>query len=174
MSAARTFRKIHYWASLALLVTTFVIAITGSLLALKKNFAVLQPPTREGTDQGLPDRSIASLVSSLNALPGHEKATWRDVDRVDIRPRNGIAKVIMNSRQEVQVDLFSGRATATGFRTSDLLESIHDFSFMGDWARYVFSLGSGIALLVMGVTGVYLFVLPFLARQSKRGRQRGR
>jgi uncharacterized iron-regulated membrane protein len=68
----------------------------------------------------------------------------------------------------LQVDLHSGAVLQTGYRTSDWLETIHDFSFMGDWAKYVFSFGSGIALLVMAATGVYLFVLPFLVKRAKR------
>lgn len=168
MSAPRLLRKIHYWLSPALLISLFVIAITGSLLALKKDLDVLQPATRDGIAPGLPDRSLASLIASVNALPPHTGVTWKDVDRIDVRPKDGIAKVILRSRHEVQVDLTSGEAVDTGYRTSDLLETIHDFSFMGDWAKYVFSFGSGIALIFMGATGVYLFALPMLVRRRKR------
>jgi uncharacterized iron-regulated membrane protein len=174
MSVARSLRKIHYWASLFLLVSVFVIAGTGSLLALKKDFAALQPPTRTGSRPGLPERTMASLVPSIAAAPGHEGTTWEDIDRIDIRPADGIAKVVLHSRTELQVDLHSGEVLQIGYRTSDLLETIHDFSFVGGWAKYVFSFGSGIALLVMGGTGVYLFVLPFLARRAKRrGKREG-
>lgn len=168
MSAQRTLRKIHYWLSPALFVTVLVIAFTGSLLALKKDFDSLQPPTREGSVKGLPERSLASLLVSAKALPGHAALEWRDIDRIDIRPRDGVAKVILKTRTEIQVDLGSGVATETGYRTSDLLEAIHDFSIFGDWSKYAFSLGSGIALLVMTGTGGYLFVLPMLARRRKR------
>ncbi|MDF2605293.1 PepSY-associated TM helix domain-containing protein [Sphingomonas sp.] len=168
MSAQRLLRKIHYWLSPALLISLFVIAVTGSLLALKKDVDFLQPPTRDGIAPGLPDRSLASLVTSVNALPAHAGVTWKDIDRIDVRPKDGIAKVILKSRHEVQVDLTSGAAVDTGYRTSDLLETIHDFSFMGDWAKYVLSFGSGIALIFMGATGVYLFALPMLVRRRKR------
>jgi len=172
MSTARVLRKIHYWASLFLLVSVFIIAGTGSLLALKKDFDILQPPVRAASGQGLPERSMASIIPSINAVPGHEQVTWRDIDRIDIRPADGVAKVILNSRTELQVDIHSGHALETGYRTSDLLESIHDFSVLGGWAKYVFSFGSGIALLVMGGTGVYLFVLPFLVRRAKQAAKR--
>ncbi len=168
MSAQRTLRKIHYWLSPALLISVFVIAVTGSLLALKKDVAVLQPPLREGSAPGLPDRSLSSLVHSARTLPAYADLSWRDIDRIDIRPKDGAAKVILHSRMEIQIDLHTGSASATGYRTSDLLETIHDFSFMGAWAKYLFSFGSGIALIFMGATGVYLFVLPMLVRRRKR------
>lgn len=168
MSVARTLRSIHYWLSPFLMITVVVIAATGVLLSVKKDFATLQPPTREGSTTDLSDRSLPSLLASVQRLPGHGATRWHDIDRIDIRPRDGIAKVILLSRQEVQVDLASGAATATGYRTSDLLETIHDFSFLGSWSKYVFSLGSGLALLCMSVTGTYLFLLPMLARRRKR------
>lgn len=168
MSVARTLRSIHYWLSPFLMITIVVIATTGALLAVKKDFAALQPPTRDGSSTELPDRSLPSLLASVRRLPGHGATGWQDIDRIDIRPRDGIAKVILLSRQEVQVDLASGAATATGYRTSDLLETIHDFSFLGSWSKYVFSFGSGVALLCMSLTGTYLFVLPMLVRRRKR------
>lgn len=168
MSAQRLLRKIHYWLSAFLMITLFIIAVTGALLALKKDFPALQPQGADGTRPGLSDRPIASLASSVTTVPGHARDTWRDIDRIDIRPKDGIAKVIMKSRAEIQVDLATGRATETGYRTSDFLETIHDFSFLGGWAKYLFSFGSGIALIVMGGTGVYLFVLPMLVRRRKR------
>lgn len=168
MSAQRTLRKIHYWLSPFLLISVFVISVTGALLAVKKDFASLQPKVIEGTTKGLSDRPISSLLTSVQSVPGHGDDDWKAIDRIDIRPKDGMAKVIMKSRTEIQVDLVTGKATETGYRTSDLLETIHDFSFMGDWAKYVFSFGSGIALIFMGATGVYLFVLPMWVKRRKR------
>lgn len=168
MPVARTMRKVHYWASLFLLFSIFVIAGTGTLLAVKKDFASLQPPSQTGSQPGLPARPMASLLESVNSAPGHEGVGVADIDRIDVRPADGIAKVVLHSRTELQVDLHSGTVLQTGYRTSDWLETIHDFSFMGDWAKYVFSFGSGIALLVMAATGVYLFMLPLLVKRAKR------
>ena len=92
------------------------------------------------------------------------------MDRIDIEPADGIAKVILHSRTEFQVDLHSGEVLQTGYRTSDLLESIHDFSFVGGYGKYLLSVPTGVALLVMWGTGTYLFILPFLVRRRKRRR----
>ncbi len=168
MSAARLFRKIHYWASLPLFLTIFLIATTGATLALKKDVAALQPPTQEGTRPGDLSRPVADLVAAVRTVPRYRETGWRDVDRIDIRPSDGVAKVILHDRTEVQVDLATGKALQVGYRTSDWLETIHDFSFLGGWAKYVFSFGSGLVLLLMAGTGVYLFLLPMLAKRRKR------
>lgn len=166
MSAApRLFRKIHYWTSLPLLLTIFIIAVTGSLLALKKDFAALQPPTQSGSRPGDLRRPLSDIVAA--ALPA-AKATAKDVERIDVRPGDGVAKVVFHSRTEVQVDLASAKVLQVGYRTSDFIETIHDFSFLGGGAKYIFSFGSGLALLGMAGTGVYLFLLPMLARRKKR------
>ena len=169
-SFARTFRLIHYWASLFLVVTTVVVAVTGILLTLKKDFDTLQPPVAQSSASGLSNIRVNALLADIRTQPGHERITWREVDRIDIEPADGIAKVILVSRTEFQVDLHTGEVLQTGYRTSDLLESIHDFSFVGGFGKYVFSLPTGIALLVMWLTGTYMFVLPFWVRRRKRRR----
>ena len=170
MSAARVLRQIHYWISLPLLISIFVIAITGSLLALKKDFAALQAPTQAGSAPGNLRRPVADLVAAVASVPGRQDTEWQDVDRLDIRPADGVAKVILHDGAEVQVDLATGKVLQVGYRTSDVLETIHDFSILGGWAKYVFSLGSGIALLLMAATGAYLFFRPMIIKRRKRRR----
>ncbi len=168
MTPARLLRRIHYWTSLPLLVTIFIIAATGTVLALKKDFAALQPPTQTGSRPGDLHRPISELLAAASTVPGQEGLDWHDIERIDLRPADGIAKVILHSRTEIQVDIASGRVLQVGYRTSDLLETIHDFSILGGWAKYVFSFGSGIAILAMAATGVYLFLLPMIVRRERR------
>lgn len=174
MSTARTLRRLHYWIALPLIATILVIAVSGSLLAVRKNFDSLQPPTRQGARPGDLSRPVGDLVAAVRSVPGHEDVQWTDVDRIDVRPGDGIAKVILKSRTEIQVDLSTGQALQTGYRTSDWLETVHDFTFVGGWGRYVFSLGSGLALIAMVATGAYMFALPLLVKRRKRRSASGR
>lgn len=168
VKAPLLWRKVHYWTSLPLMLTILVIAVTGILLSVKKDFDSLQPQTRQGSSIGHLQRSVADLVTAVASVPGHAGATADDVDRIDIRPGDGVAKVILRSRTEVQVDLATGKVLSVAYRTSDWLETIHDFSFIGGWSKYVFSTGSGLLLLGMAGSGIYLFLLPFLVRRRKR------
>jgi uncharacterized iron-regulated membrane protein len=168
VTTARLLRRIHYWTSLPLLITVFIIAATGTVLALKKDFAALQPPAQSGSEPGDLRRPVSDLVAAVATVPGHEGIGWQDVDRIDLRPADGVAKVILHTRTEIQVDVASGEVLQVGYRTSDLLETIHDFSILGGWAKYVFSFGSGLAILLMAGTGVYLFLLPILGRRKRK------
>ena len=168
MSLARLFRDIHYWGSLVLLLTTLVVATTGILLAVRKDFHQLQPVQQEGVRAGLSDRPISGMLAAVNARPGFERVTAEDLDRIDIRPKDGIAKVILKDRTELQVDIHTLEVLQVGYRTSDLLEQIHSGTIVGDWGKYVLSLPTGFGLLLLWGTGIYLFLLPFLARARQR------
>ena len=118
----RTFRKIHYWLTAFTLLTLIVIATTGVLLTLKKEFAVLQPPLATAASPGLPTTPLDQLVSAVVNDTNRPGLSWHDIDRIDVRPSDGLAKVILNDRTEYQVDLHTVRVLQTGYRTSDLLE----------------------------------------------------
>lgn len=164
----RTLRLVHYWLTAFTLVTVAMVAVTGVLLALKKDFDVLQPPSAEASAPGLPATPLDRLLAAVAAQPGRGKVGWRDVDRIDVRPRDGLAKLILNDRTEYQVDLHTLEVLQTGYRTSDFLETLHDFSFLGDWGKYLLSLPTGIALLVLWGTGAYMFIKPLLVKRRKR------
>lgn len=164
----RTLRLVHYWLTAFTLVTVAVVAITGVLLTLKKDFAVLQAPTAEASAPGLPPMPLDRLLAAIAAETGSSALGWRDIDRIDVRPRDGLAKVILNDRTEYQVDLHTLEVLQTGYRTSDFIESLHDFSVLGDWGKYLLSLPTGIALFVLWGTGAYMFIKPMLVKRRKR------
>lgn len=168
----RTLRLVHYWLTAFTLGTVAVVSITGVLLSLKKDFDVLQAPTAVASAPGLPPTPLDRLLTAVAAETGSSKLGWRDVDRIDVRPRDGLAKVILNDRSEYQVDLHTLQVLQTGYRTSDFIETLHDFSVLGDWGKYLLSLPTGIALLVLWATGAYMFIKPMLVKRRKRRAKR--
>lgn len=164
----RTLRLIHYWLTAFTLVTVAMVAITGVLLALKKDFDVLQPPTASASAPGLPATPLDQLLVAVAKHSGDAELSWQSVDRIDVRPDDGLAKVILNDRTEYQVDLHTLAVLQTGYRTSDFLETLHDFSALGSWGKYLLSLPTGIALLVLWATGAYMFIKPLLVKRRKR------
>lgn len=167
-SVPRILRKVHYWASLFLIITILVVSVSGLLLVMKKDVAALQPPIAAASRAGVSNTSIGMLIAAVRNSEGRGALDWHAIDRIDVRPADGIAKVILADRYEYQVDLHDGRVLQVGYRTSDLIETIHNFSIMGSYGKYLIALPSGIALLVMWATGTYLFLAPFLARRRKR------
>lgn len=161
-------RKAHYWASAGIAIPLLIIAASGILLQLKKHWNWIQPAERLGTGT-TPTVDLERILDSVRAVPELAVAGWDDVNRIDIRPGRGLAKVWLHSGWEVQVDLGTGAVLQTAYRRSDLIESIHDGSFFArDWSKLGIFLPSGVALLFLLVTGMWMFWLPFAARRRRR------
>lgn len=163
-------RKLHRWGSLTIAVPFLVVLCTGILLQLKKQFDWVQPPEQRGspTANAL---TLGSLLDSVRTVSHAGIQSWDDVDRIDVRPSKGLIKVIGLSRWEVQLDAGTGAVVQTAYRRSDILEQLHDGSWFHDNAKLWLFLPSGIIVLGLWITGMYLFVLPYLARRSNAARR---
>jgi uncharacterized iron-regulated membrane protein len=76
---------------------------------------------------------------------------------------------VADERLGGQVDLGTGRVLQTAYRRSDLIESIHDGSFFGgDWVKLGLFLPAGIVLLLLWLSGLWLWWLPFGAKRRRR------
>ncbi len=144
-----------------------VVIITGILLQLKKQLPFVQPIERAGVTHE-PVATPAQYLEAINRGKLDGAVTWKDVQRVDIRPSKGIAKVILKSDVEYQVDLGSGNVLQRELRMSDFIESLHDGSFFaGDISKLGVFLPAAIGLLVLWVSGIYMFWLPIIVKQRK-------
>lgn len=160
-------RKLHRWAAIITAGPFFVVLVTGILLQLKKEIDWVQPPTQKGQAKE-PSVSFDAILTATKSVPEAEVQSWKDIDRVDIRPKDGIAKVQCKNRIEVQVDLKTGEVLQSENRRSDLIETIHDGSYFHELAKlYVFL---PVAFVVVGLwfTGIYLWVLPIAIKQRRK------
>ena len=163
-------RRIHYWATVFIAVPVLIIICSGVLLQVKKQWNWVQPEERRGTGTS-PNVDLEGILAAVQGLPELEASGWDDIRRLDLRPGRGMVKVWLQNGWEVQVDLGTGRILQAAYRRSDLIESIHDGSFFaGDLSKLGIFLPSGVALLLMWVTGLWMFCLPF---SGKRRRKKG-
>lgn len=164
----RTTRKAHYWIGIGILVPMLVVVTTGLLLQVKKQSSWVQPDEFRGTGTQ-PAIELEDVLAIMRSHPQFSVASWDDIDRLDVRPGKGVVKVRLHSDWEVQIDLGTGDVLHTAYRRSDLIESLHDGSwFAGDWTKLGIFLPSGVGLLVLTLTGLWLFILPFRARRRKK------
>jgi hypothetical protein len=158
---------VHYWAAAIVALPILSIVCTGLLLQVKKQVPWVQPPEQRGIGTE-PEISFAEVLDICRTVPEAGVETWDDVNRVDVRPSRGMLKVWAKSDWEIQIDTRTGEVLQTAYRRSDLIESIHDGSWFGDGVKFWVFLPSGAVLLLLWVTGIYLFVLPFLARGRRK------
>lgn len=168
----RNYRKYHKWLGIALALFLLVSAITGILLAWKKDIDLLQPPTNKGVSKELstwmPVEELANIATEA-LYAAHPNLEGNAVDRMDIRPSKGIVKVLFDKGWwEVQVDGTTGEIKSIQKRHSDWIEALHDGSIITDWFKLISMNFVGWGLLIMIGTGLWLWYGPKQVRQLKK------
>ena len=161
-------RKAHHWASFAATIPLLIIIATGLLLQMKKHWTWVQPAEHRGTGT-VPAVSFDRVLASVNTVPELEGTGWDDIDRLDVRPGRGVAKVTLKNGWEVQVDLGTGRVMQTAYRRSDLIESIHDGSFFGgNWSKLGLFLPAAVVLLFLWLSGVWMVWVQYVGKKRRK------
>lgn len=163
-------RKLHRWGAILVLAPLILVITTGLLLQLKKQVPWVQPPTQRGLEAE-PSISFERILEIARDVPEARIDTWGDIDRLDLRPDRAVVKVRANSGWEIQIDTSTGEVLQIAYRRSDLIESLHDGSFFGDPVKLWVFLPTGIILLCLWMTGVYLWFLPIVAKRNGRIRR---
>ena len=165
MKITITNRKLHRWAAIAIALPLIIIIASGIILQLKKEFDWVQPPTMKG---GSTDLKIGfdRILDVARAVPEAGIETWKDIERLDVRPNKGIAKVRCVNHWEVQIDTRTGDILQVALRRSDVVEDIHDGSFFHKRFKLFVFLPTALILIGLWGTGIYLFVRPYLAKRK--------
>jgi hypothetical protein len=164
-------RRIHYWISFGAALPMIVMIGSGLLLQSKKHWAWVQPVEHRGTGT-VPVIELHDVLDALKTVPGMAVQSWDDVNRLDVRPGRGVVKAWLMNGYEVQVDLGSGKVLQTAYRRSDLIETIHDGSFFGgDWMKLGVFLPSGIVVLLLWLSGMWMWWVPFAAKRRLKAKR---
>ena len=175
MKINRLIRDIHHRGSPVLMLPLGVMIIAGLFLMLKKDVDWIQPPTQrsEIAVTGPPETSLAELYAVAAAIPELEITAWEKFDRIDVRSDRGVVKFIAPNRWEAQIDLVTLEVLSLEYRRSDLIEQIHDGSFFADWVKTFIFLPVGVVLLLLWLTGIWMFFEPYVKRW-RRAKRRAR
>lgn len=166
----RGYRKIHRYLGITISLLLIISAITGILLAWKKDVEILQPPTQKGVETAVSlykpvDALSASAVLAVDSLGLNAS----NIDRIEYRPTKGIAKVIFDTGSwEVQVDATTLEVLSVAKRHSDWIEHLHDGSIISDFFKLVSMNFLGFGLLLLIITGLWLWWGPKKIRSLKK------
>ncbi|WP_448551776.1 PepSY domain-containing protein [Thalassotalea montiporae] len=167
MKFAKLNRTIHKWASVLIALPLLLVIVTGILLLVRKEFAVLQPPTQHGIS-AIPSLDFSTILAQTKTIEQANVSTWQDIDRLDIRPSKGVIKVRTKSSWEVQLDSQTGKVLQVAYRNSEFIESLHDGTFFQKQANLWLMLPVAIVLLLLWLTGLYLFCLPYVKKWRRK------
>ncbi|GAA6138040.1 hypothetical protein NBRC116583_17870 [Arenicella sp. 4NH20-0111] len=159
-------RLTHKWLSIVIAIPLLVVFVTGILLLTKKEFAFIQPPTAKG-QSSIPSVRFDQVLSIANTVESAQISSWGDIDRLDVRPSKGIIKIRSVNLIEIQIDIATGEILHVAKRRSDFIESIHDGTFFEKNANLWLMLPVAIIALVMSITGIIMFVIPYLKKKRR-------
>ncbi|AHM63342.1 PepSY-associated TM helix domain protein [Flammeovirgaceae bacterium 311] len=171
----RFYRSLHKWVAIPLLLFMLLIGVTGLLLGWKKQVALL-PPTQSTTASLTAGWiSLDSLQQIARNYAESSLGKSPEIDRIDIRPGKGVAKVrFANHFTEIQVDGKTGAVLSVSHRTSDLIEMIHDGSIVEylagtgtDAVKLLYTSLVSIGLILLSVSGFWLWFNPKRIRKLK-------
>jgi hypothetical protein len=163
-SGVRTLSKwtfyAHLWIGLITAGVVVLVSVTGILLNHKRALRLMPDVPHEATgtfDAALP---LADLARRAEAAVAPEVAAT-GIDRMDVRPGDGLIKVRFDDRtvQEVTLDINSGRVLHVGERNDVFLEKLHSGEIFGDnWV--LLTDVAAVALLVLLASGYWLWLYP--------------
>ena len=167
MSFNKQVRKLHYWISPIIFTPVVIIFTTGVLLQFKKQSNWIQPNIEVVSDSS--PQLLNSYLEVVKNIKEAQINSWDDIERIDIRPSKGIAKIRSKNNWEIQIDLETIEVYSVNYRRSDIIESIHDGSFFTDYVKFGLFMPSGVLLIVLSFTGIFMFLLPIF-RKKKKGK----
>ncbi len=155
----------------------FIIGLTGLLLGWKKQ-AGLSPATQIGSN--LDATSWISIDSLHGIAVRYAKDTLQldpNVERIDIRPDKGIAKVVfVHHYTEVQLDCATGQVRSVAKRFNDLVEHIHDGTILDrllgiekEQLKISYTTITSLGLMLLAFTGFLMWLNPKRIRKLKSG-----
>jgi uncharacterized iron-regulated membrane protein len=180
VNTTRWYRKWHKQMGIVSFAAFFVIALTGLLLIWKKNSnGYLLGETLKGKSTNAQEWvTIDSLQkSALAYLSEKMPAADPAIDRIDIRPEKGIAKVAFkNHYTAIQVDLTTGQSLGIETRRADFIEQLHDGSLFDrllgtEFIKLVYGTLAGLLLIFLCISGFFLWYNPGKIKRIKQQKQ---
>lgn len=160
-------RRLHRWGAVSVAVPFLLVLLTGLLLQVKKQVAWVQPPERT-TDAVAPAVAWERILEVARSVPEAEVARWGDIDRVDMRPGKGMAKVLSNSRWELQIDIRTGEILQSSYRRTDVIEDLHTGAWFSDAAKLWLFLPAALIVTALWGTGMYLALVHYRAKARRK------
>jgi hypothetical protein len=157
---ARWMFHLHLWFGIVTTAMLLIVAVTGVLLNHKRGLGLMPdlPHEPSGTfEQALP---LARLANAASEYVGPQIAA-AGIDRMDVRPGDGIVKVRFKDDivTEIDVDLNNARIVGSDARSDVFLEKLHSGEIFGK--RWVLLSDVAAAGLVIAlITGVWLWLFP--------------
>jgi len=174
VNQARISRRLHKWFGVPIAIFLILVSVTAILLAWKKEMHLIPKTQNSRVEVASNWVPIEQIIDSAILHMKDSVGKSSEIDRVDIRPEKGIAKVVFKRHfTEIQIDGYSGSVLSVSQRNSDLIEKIHDGSILDfivgrdGGVKHIYSTITSVLLIFLCVTGLILWYNPKAIKKEK-------
>ncbi len=171
----RQTRSLHKKIGIILMVLVLLISISGLLLGIKDEIG-LKPQTESATqidsDQWISIKRIDSIAKVYAQEQLHLDS---QIDRIDIRPSKGIAKILYKKHfTELQIDIQTAEVVSVSTRADHFIERLHDGSIIDFYfsdtnaSKIIYTTLVSLGLVFMSISGYLLWRNPKKIKRKKR------
>ncbi|NQY93445.1 MAG: PepSY domain-containing protein [Campylobacteraceae bacterium] len=166
--------NMHYWGASLIIIPFIIILCSGILLQVKNEFNWIQPKTEkiEKSNSNKLSLTLKQILQSAMSIQETKISSWKDIKDININPSKGITKLRTKDKWEIQIHNATGEILSVNYRRSDIIKSIHDGSFFSDIIKLWVFLPTAFILLVMSLTGTYMFFKILPQKNAKRKRKK--
>lgn len=150
----------HLWGGVLGSMAVVVVCVTGILLNHKRALGLMpdvENPSAQSLASSLPIHVLAARATEAAARGETPPA----VDRMDVRPGDGLVKVRFDDRAvtEVTLDLATGAVLHVGERNDVFLEKLHSGEIFGQHGVLA-SDAAALLLTLLLLSGYWLWLYP--------------
>lgn len=176
-SILQSFRIWHRKISSVLVLFFFLIALTGLLLGWKSAFikTVYDDPqvkTEKDYHQWLPLDTLEKMA--VRFINEKTAQSFLSAESIQLRPAKGYISFLFKQNYSVQLDGRTGKPVHAEQKNSGWIQDLHDgalldqvFSVKNAIFRKSYSTIMALALLVLTITGFYLWYIPNKRKKEK-------
>jgi hypothetical protein len=150
----------HLWIGVIFTVVLLSISITGILLNHKRGLGLMPDVPNTATALFTNAQPLAELALKARAAGGTVIGNT-EIDRMDVRPGDGLVKVRFSdpASTEVTLDIYSGKTLHVGRRGDVFLERLHSGETSGK-RGVLLSDAAAVALTLLLISGYWLWLVP--------------
>ena len=166
--------KLHLWLGLVTAVIVIVLSVTGIILNHKREWGFMVDPRQDASAPTAEALPLARLVElGIEAFDHPDFNTEAAINRMDFRPSRGLIKVRFRdpATTEVILDVHTGDVISIATRQDVWIEHLHSGELFGDNWIILSDIGAG-ALIILTVTGVYIWIFPLMKRRAREKREK--
>ncbi|AFY30706.1 PepSY domain-containing protein [Calothrix sp. PCC 7507] len=169
---SRWSRTIHRWVGLyfAVVIGIYLIEIIALPPAFSSGLPIVdgKPPTQITSEPTTPLLSLEQASQAFISLHPKGVNTLKDIDEIAYVPSLGMYRFENQKKLfEWYIDAYSGKLLKYGFNSVDFLEHRGLLGWFAPWIHNLIEMSFLFFMATLAVSGVYLFIYPFLAKKNQ-------